>query len=123
MLHYAEVMKNSGPLAYISCMRFQTKRKESKVAASFAVSRKNIAHTLSFKHQLKQCYNIINSTIFQSNDKMGPTREISVNEYSYLNFPLNIKSISTVSWINVNSIMYKQNLALFLNNNNECPEY
>lgn len=56
LLHYSRVMRSSGPLRYLSCMRGESKNKESKEFAAVAKNRINICYTIATKHQLKLNY-------------------------------------------------------------------
>lgn len=53
LIHYPKIMKIAGPVVHFWSMRFESKHRESKIAARATVSRRNLAYTLALKHQLK----------------------------------------------------------------------
>ncbi len=56
LLHYPTLVKKFGPLKYLWCMRFEAKHQYFKKLASVGRNFKNIAKTLAYRHQLKQCW-------------------------------------------------------------------
>lgn len=53
LLHYPNILRKTGSLCEISCIRFEPKHREFKKIASNVQSRKNIPLTLATKSQLK----------------------------------------------------------------------
>lgn len=61
LIHYPNTMKVVGPLWNLSCMRGEQKNQEGKQAARSANSRKNIAHTVALRHQLRLNYRLLSA--------------------------------------------------------------
>lgn len=59
ILHYPQIMQQTGPVKYMSSMHFEAKHKEIKQTANAITSRQNPAYTLSTKLQLKLNYRFI----------------------------------------------------------------
>lgn len=55
LLHYAIVFKMCGPVAHLSCMRFEGKHRQLKQSAVTNMSRVNLQYSVGVKHQLKLC--------------------------------------------------------------------
>lgn len=122
LLHYVKKIKDFGPLRYLSSIRFETFHKLSKTNARLVNSRINIVFTLSLNLQLKFAHRIISKKGFGPKVYYGKyISEISsLPEYCFLKH--SIKSdYSIISWIKINNVTYKSNLAFCLGAN-ECSE-
>lgn len=53
LVHYSTIIRNSGPLKNLQCLRFESKHREAKTYARNISSRKNISYSLSMKSSLK----------------------------------------------------------------------
>lgn len=56
MTHYGSIIRYSGPLKFIWCMRFEPKNKEMKGYTNATVSRRNLPYSLAKKCCLKFAY-------------------------------------------------------------------
>ncbi|CAN7941621.1 unnamed protein product [Ixodes hexagonus] len=61
LLHYPRFINLYGPLRHVWCMRFEGKHQYFKDIARVARNFVNITHTLSKRHQLRQCYDGLSS--------------------------------------------------------------
>lgn len=59
-------MLKSGPLIYLSSLRYESKHKQSKVSVNVVSSRVNITKTLAIKRQLQLSNRIMSSKGFQT---------------------------------------------------------
>lgn len=76
LMHYPQHILNFGPLVSYWCMRFEAKHKIMKDIAREANQFKNVPYTLSFRHQLAQCYYHQSSQGFFSAEFQAPVTEI-----------------------------------------------
>lgn len=53
LIHYPRIMKFMGPICKLSSMRFESKHREGKVTSHVSICRKNVSHTIAWRHQLK----------------------------------------------------------------------
>jgi hypothetical protein len=56
LVHYPRLMELCGPLKHLWCMRFEARHQYYKKVAKFGNNYKNIASTLSERHQFKVCH-------------------------------------------------------------------
>ena len=68
LLHYPRLIAQYGPLRYLWCMRFEAKHQYFKKLASACRNFKNIALTLSKRHQLRQCWEFTSLDFFKENN-------------------------------------------------------
>lgn len=126
MVHYPRIMKNVGPLVNLSSMRFEAKHRESKLVATATTSRKNISHTITFKHQLRFCHQILSTNILSSRNECGPIHPVNLavntDKHNNVLFPA-CEKLFSVSWIMVDGILYKPFMSLVLNNNNDMLQF
>lgn len=59
LLHYDSIIEQSGPLTFLSCMRFEAKHREMKLYSNNTTSRKNLPLSLGIKNQLKSAYRLL----------------------------------------------------------------
>jgi len=130
MIHYPMILKNSGPLSLIWSMRFEAKHKMFKDSARAITSRKNIAYTLSLKHQLKlSSWFLMNEKISLHLLKTGKIIKISkLQEQIYKTQIVFYKNtyfddfnsdlLTFVSFVHICGSTYNtQNMFILLNNN------
>lgn len=68
LVHYAGVIKSSGPVCNLMCFRMEAKHKQFKQYAHISSSRKNICLTLCVKAALQHSYEIHNMTFYENSD-------------------------------------------------------
>lgn len=71
LLHYPRIMRLTGPIRNMSCIRFEAKHKELKATAKVVISRKNPSYTLALKQQLLLNYRFISQKRFCKRVEMG----------------------------------------------------
>lgn len=131
LIHYPRIMNTIGPLATISCIRFEGKHHMFKLYAKSVVSRINITHTLALKNQLHFNYRLLSNTGFQENTELGPiVSTFTLNHYVYKDDILNCYSSDTVpaniysmSWIKKLGVHFKVGLYAAVDFKNFCPVF
>lgn len=76
LMHYPQHIINFGPLVSYWCMRFEAKHKILKDIARQANQFRNVPYTLSFRHQLAQCFYHQSSQGFFNAEFQAPITEI-----------------------------------------------
>ena len=66
-IHYKRVILQSGPLAHLSCMRFEAKHQYLKTYANAMKSRVNVIFSLATKNQLDFCHHNENAYVDEVN--------------------------------------------------------
>ncbi|CAH1107358.1 unnamed protein product [Psylliodes chrysocephalus] len=64
LTHYPFIIKKIGPLTKIMTLRYESKHRQSKLAANVVSSRVNITRTLALKHQLQLTKRMVNNDGF-----------------------------------------------------------
>lgn len=59
LIHYPDIIRQSGPLRNIWCFKYEAKHREFKVYSHCITSRKNICLSLSKKHELKFAHQLL----------------------------------------------------------------
>lgn len=124
LLHYAEVMKQIGPVQNISSMRFESKHREAKSTANVTYCRKNITKSLALKHQLKFCFRLM-SNKFKDVLIVGPSvyyhdaNDSDDNE----SYPKEFTLHTVVKWVRLSSFEYKLHSMIVVDIINLLPEF
>lgn len=126
MLHYTRLMLRVGPLVNLWCMRFEAKHKESKIESHIITSRKNLPLTLALKHLLKLNDRLLNEISLSDEILLGPS--ISTDAiYFYPYFDLFKEYLpetyTIVSWIKIQSILFKPKFVLILSVTDLLPVF
>lgn len=111
LLHYPHIIMNIGPPRFYWCIRYEAFHRLLKRTAYTVTCRRNLLVTLSIKQQLRLSSRIMSNTGFHKIVQYGPTSKLDKKILTNLNLPQN--SVS-VSWIIVNSILYKKDFVLQL---------
>lgn len=82
LTHYPYIMKLSGPLTKTSCLRYESKHRQSKLAANVIASRVNITRTLAIKHQLQLTSRFVNKKGFHVDIVYSFKESVADNEKS-----------------------------------------
>lgn len=127
--HYADIIRNIGPLIHIWCMRYESKHRQSKLAANVVSSRVNIAHTLAIKHQLTLSNRLITNEGFSSKFLSGPT--ISWPDFDKSTFSKNVlelllrynfnNEVFKTSWVQIFGTKYKEEDIILISTDSELP--
>lgn len=78
LTHYPYVMLKSGPLIYLSSLRYESKHRQSKLSANIS-SRVNITKTFAIKHQLQLSNRIMSSKGFQTTIDLKKDTLVDIN--------------------------------------------
>lgn len=128
MLHYHEVLTEIGPLERVSVIRYEGKHKEMRQASNVTASRKNIAHTLAIKAQLKCCSRLLAQRGLEKHLELSPGDLVIVHHLDdYLNFkhelPSTIEKLNIVQWVKISGTLYKVDMVLVPKLSNEYPVF
>lgn len=113
--HYPEIMEEVGPLAHISCMRYEARHRPIKTGAKATPSRVNITKTLAKKNQLNFAERIMSEKGFGPSSTFGPLIENN-----------NSNSISGYKWVIINQIKYIPKITVLFTGTDELttmPEF
>lgn len=72
MFHYPRVILKLGPLRQFWGMRLEARHIFLKHVSNVKCNFKNICKTMTFRHQVMQCYNFLSGTILSHNTEVGP---------------------------------------------------
>lgn len=126
MLHYPRLMLRVGPLVNLWCMRFEAKHKESKIESHIITSRKNLPLTLALKHQLKLNDRLLNEISLTDEMLLGPSVPTD-SVYFHPHFDLFKEYLpetyTIVSWIQIQSILFKPQFVLNLSVTDMLPVF
>lgn len=78
LTHYPRVLRALGPLCQYSSIRFEGKHKVFKAIANSSCNFKNIAKTLSEKHQMARCYAFLSEQSIQCKD-LELSQQLDIN--------------------------------------------
>lgn len=131
LIHYPRIMNTIGPLANISCFRFEGKHRMFKLNAKSVISRINITYTLALKNQLHFNYKILSNTGFQDNTILGQTisyynlnncifKDVIISDYLPDDIP---QTICSISWIKNLGVRFRAGLYVPLEFINFCPTF
>lgn len=122
LLHYPYVMRLTGPIRNMSCIKFEAKHKELKASAKVVTSRVNPTYTLALKQQLLLNYRFISQKGFCKRIDMGTTLcDQLMNMNVFDDFKTVVPSelinrVKCVSWVEVNGTKYKLNMIIRVDN-------
>ena len=80
LIHYSRVMKAVGPLALISCIRFEGKHREGKVTSHVSICRKNSCRTIVIKAQLMQNHRFMSAQGIRATLIHGPIKLVKMQD-------------------------------------------
>lgn len=87
LLHYPRLLKQLGPLKYLSSLHFEAKHKTFKDNAKVIMSRKTCPYTLALEHQLALCHRFLSGKGFSNRLNWGPILNQRINDFeNYCNF-------------------------------------
>lgn len=131
LTHYPRIMAAVGPLANISCIRYEAKHHIFKLNSKGNNSRINIPYSLAIKNQLRFNYRILSKSGLNENVVLGPI--ISCKElrdylhYSiiqnYFSYDITPQHICSINWIRKGGALYKCNLYVAVNFTNFAPVF
>lgn len=117
MTHYGSLIRYSGPLKFLWCMRFESKNKEMKSYTNATKSRRNLPYSLAKKCSLKLAH-FLNSCKIKHNDyssfkkkkdKINYFHEIIRNPISFDNY----EHLQFYSEIQYQGTLYKTNFFVY----------
>lgn len=121
--HFSLAIRMSGPLSYLSLLRFESKHRVLKTMILSTTSRKNPCHTIAIKEQLRLCYRFLSNQGLVSDFEYGGTSSLESIFSLSVNEILHCESIPSmllsgpcldVSWIKFNGVKYKSNSFIIL---------
>lgn len=121
LLHYSQVMEQSGPLVHIWSMKYEQFHRRSKLTSNVSGSFKNILQTLAHKSQLKFCHQII--TPLKDSCQYNNELQISDDDYSKYFTSKCRSSLFQVKRVSVDSISYKTNMVVVTDALNRLPNF
>lgn len=95
LTHYTSVIKNSGPLKYIWCMRTESKNREMKLYTNSINCRKNLPFSLSQKLCFKFAQFLLENKDLPSDVRILKEKSIVLNEQFYFNDITNLFLLNT----------------------------
>lgn len=113
MLHYPMIIRQSGPLINIWCMRAEGKHKELKAYSNSITSRVNLPYSIMMKQQLKFSYRLHSQRGFLNKIEIGPIAKESKILMDILKTKHSIISNNNslvVKWIKINGNTYNPGL-------------
>jgi hypothetical protein len=83
LLHYLTIIRNSGPLKFLWCMRLESKHKELTYYTHAIVSRVNLAYSAALKLSFRFSYSLLYHDLFEGTSVTlnGNTRVLSEKYY------------------------------------------
>ena len=72
LLHYPDIIEQSGPIIHLWSMRGEAKHKELKKYSNSISSRVNLPYSILFKQQIKFSYRVFSARGFKDELKFGP---------------------------------------------------
>jgi len=127
LLHYARVMMQSGPLIFLSTIRFEGFHKSLKKIATVVMSRKNIALSIATRYQLSFYYRLMAEESIIPSIEVGITTNISKHHFhlfaSFLPKDILCNPYSfIVTWVNYKGTLYKPRMILVCGTDeSSCP--
>ncbi|KAK3931672.1 Digeranylgeranylglycerophospholipid reductase [Frankliniella fusca] len=112
LVHYARIMKQSGPLSYLSTFRYEARHKPIKEAAAATASRRDSAYTLALKDQLALCYRLSGNQGLTNNLQAGPSFILSAEEQSDLCLPEKYGDVMEIAWVEFKGTRYHPNMCI-----------
>lgn len=109
--HYGRIIRNLGPVLFATMMSYESKH---KVLASFGKSQcfKNIALTITERHQMMMCKNQFNNNMFVESKRTIFDKSSNFNRYEHcireLNF--NIDQLYCLKFLNYTHFQYRKGL-------------
>lgn len=116
--HYCNIIRNSGPIRYLWCMRFESKNREMKNYTNVTGSRKNLSLSIAKKYSMKfSNFLLTNSEITMScTKKYLPEHLNKKNYFQQLTSKLtSVNNIKVLASFYFNGTEYKRNYCLFKN--------
>lgn len=117
LVHYPTVMKKVGPLANLSCMRFEGKHQSLKKCANATTSRKNIIYTIALKEQLSLCSRFLEDKCLKPDLTWG---KISCEDEGSSS---ELQPYSLVSFAQFGGMKITPNLTILVGINYEIPQF
>lgn len=119
MVHYPMIIKHSGPLVNIWCMRTEGKHKELKAYSNAITSRINLPFSIMMKQQFILANRKFSNRGFFDKIEFGPRNSNSQFLVSNLNasfscssFLINTTEITIFNWAKVNGVEYKEHMVI-----------
>lgn len=111
MTHYSEVIRRSGPLCFMSALRFEMKHKQLTNTMKNAVNHINVTKSITQKY----LHSIVFNELFTDHiehSKPLKINEQSSNRYRHLLADFDLASVRTVKNLQFNSDYYEKRLIL-----------
>lgn len=122
LVHYPLILKNSGPLHHLWCMRTEQKHRQSKFTANVSCSYKNPLKTLMFKSQLQLSLALkeINTAKDNSYGRLKPL-DTDICEMYFKNFDKNLLFVT--KWVSHLGTTYEPNYVIIVEWTSELPVF
>lgn len=113
MVHYPNILKQIGPLANISSMRFEAFHKTFKDTAKTTNCRKNLLHTLVVKNQF-QVSEFLNTfeSFFEKIIYSPLIEKDPMTLYNKYNYYYPVKRLFILKWVEYESIRYTADMVI-----------
>lgn len=118
VLHYPQLIREMGPVAPMSMMKFESAHKSLKTIGKKAGNFKNITKTISYRKEAEFIYN---GFTYQNELKFGKMSTIDLTMFSHSDkeainvFVEENEEIVEVDWFKMNGLKYRRGLAMIIN--------
>lgn len=115
MLHYARIIRATGPLIHMNMIRYESKHKVFKDFANKTHNFKNINMTLAVKHQELLCKNGYSYVDDVENGMEVPLdKSLTLQHESLLmeTFGNEVAHVNQIKWLRVNNYEFRKNLLI-----------
>ncbi|KAK3926625.1 Digeranylgeranylglycerophospholipid reductase [Frankliniella fusca] len=110
LVHYARIMKQSGPLCHLSTIRYEARHKPNKEVAAATTSRRDPLRTVAIKNQLQLCYRLTANQGLRERFHVGPSCAIMPGDKTLLNVLESYGDFVEISWVEINGTKYRPNM-------------
>lgn len=109
LLHYGHIIRNMGPIKFLSMIRFESKHQQLKKLIAKSTNFRNITKTIAQKHQIQMQFK---TDTYKDVINFGKKTKLSRNETIFLNNFQQNDLIFEIKWFEVNSYRYKKDLLI-----------
>lgn len=117
LLHYPEIIREMGPVVYMSMMRFESKHKSLKNISKTANNFKNITQTISNRNEAQFVYN---GFTYKNEFEFGKSTKASLTDFDdndkIILAPIfnQNETQNEIQWFKMNSITYRRGFAIVI---------
>lgn len=125
--HYPRVIAESGPTSHLSTIRKEAKHRDLTQSAGTNMSRVNIAHSLTVKHQMGMCHRFMSKEDIIPDTQIGPGHIIHLNEtfpfFEKLAIHLRGTECINSNWVEYKGTTYKVGMVVATGAQELCPSF